>query len=314
MTTMRGRLCLPILMLAMFASGAATGNPKLDAHLLVAQAEQQRISALKPAERIKAAAAVADLEVLIRFEGDGVAKIRAAGGMVRSVLGNIASVTLPASALEAVVALPEVIYLEVPPPPVKRLNVSVPATRASLLRTGTAPNWTGNVGTGAGVIVGVIDDGIAFRHQDFRNPDGSTRIIELWDQRATGAAGTPPAGYAAGGVCDSAAINAVFAGNAAACTQPSTGNHGTHVGGIAAGNGQATGNAQPAYRFVGMAPKADILAANSIGAGVASGAELLNAVAWMKDRAAALGKPLVINLSLGSYFGARDGRQILKPR
>ena len=213
MTTMRGRLCLPILMLAMFASGAATGNPKLDAHLLVAQAEQQRISALKPAERIKAAAAVADLEVLIRFEGDGVAKIRAAGGMVRSVLGNIASVTLPASALEAVVALPEVIYLEVPPPPVKRLNVSVPATRASLLRTGTAPNWTGNVGTGAGVIVGVIDDGIAFRHQDFRNPDGSTRIIELWDQRATGAAGTPPAGYAAGGVCDSAAINAVFAGN-----------------------------------------------------------------------------------------------------
>ena len=307
MTPIRGRLCLSTLVLAMFASGAATGNPKLDAHLLVAQAEQQRISALKPAERIKAAAAVADLEVLIRFEGDGVAKIRAAGGIVRSVLGNIASVTLPGSALAAVAALPEVIYLEVPPPPVKRLNVSVPATRASLLRTGTAPNWTGNVGTGAGVIVGIIDDGIAFRHQDFRNPDGTTRIIELWDQRATGAAGTPPAGYTAGGVCTSAMIDAAIAGNAASCTQPSVGNHGTHVGGIAAGNGQATGNGQAAYRFVGMAPNADILAANSIGAGVASGAELLDAVTWMKARAAALGKPLVINLSLGSYFGSRDG-------
>jgi subtilisin family serine protease len=306
MTCIRGRLRLSILLLTLFTSMTASGSAKLDANLLQAAAEQQRINALKPAERIQAAAAVPDLEVLIRFQGDGVAKIRAAGGVVRSVLGNIASVTLPASALGAVTALPEVIYLEVPPPPVKRLNVSVPATRASQLRSGTAPNWTGNVGTGAGVIVGIIDDGIAFRHQDFRNPDGTTRIIELWDQRTTGAAGAPPAGYTAGGVCTSAMINAAIGGNAAACTQPSTGNHGTHVGGIAAGNGQATGNGQAAYRFVGMAPNADILAANSIGAGV-SGSELVNAVAWMKDRAAALGKPLVINLSLGSYFGARDG-------
>ncbi len=307
MSTPVSRLRLSTLIAAtMLAAVTATANPKLDANLLQSAAEQQRISALKPAERIAAAAAVADLEVLIRFEGDGVAKIRAAGGKVRSVLGNIASVTLPASALAAVVALPEVIYLEVPPAPVKRLNISVPATRASQLRSGTAPNWTGNVGTGAGVIVGIIDDGIAFRHQDFRNPDGTTRIIELWDQRTTGAAGTPPTGYTAGGVCTSAMINAAIGGNAASCTQPSTGNHGTHVGGIAAGNGQATGNSQAAYRFVGMAPNADILAANSIGAGV-SGSELVNAVAWMKDRATALGKPLVINLSLGSYFGARDG-------
>ena len=34
---------------------------------------------------------------------------------------------------------------------------------------------------------------------------------------------------------------------------------------------------------------------------------MLDAIAYMKAKAAALGKPLVVNLSLGSYFGPRDG-------
>lgn len=56
-----------------------------------------------------------------------------------------------------------------------------------------------------------------------------------------------------------------------------------------------------------MAPEADILAANSIGSGVAASNAVIDAIAWMKAKAQAAGKPLVVNLSLGSYFGARDG-------
>src|SRR5215469_17406265 len=37
--------------------------------------------------------------------------------------------------------------------------------------------------TGRGVIVGIIDWGLDFAHPDFRNPDGSTRMLALWDQR-----------------------------------------------------------------------------------------------------------------------------------
>ena len=56
-----------------------------------------------------------------------------------------------------------------------------------------------------------------------------------------------------------------------------------------------------------MAPQADILAANSIAGGIAAGNAVVDAIVWMKTVAKAANKPLVINLSLGSYFGSRDG-------
>ncbi|HET9514217.1 MAG TPA: hypothetical protein VFO95_09815, partial [Gemmatimonadales bacterium] len=48
--------------------------------------------------------------------------------------------------------------------------------------------------TGRGVVVGVIDWGFDFAHPNFRNPDGSTRALALWDQSAPGP-GPLPYGY-----------------------------------------------------------------------------------------------------------------------
>lgn len=249
-------------------------------------------------------AAANKVPVLIKVEGDDISYLASMGVEVRSRIGNIVSANVPYSSFGSLISEERVQYVEAERQMIGRLNVSVPATRANLVRSGAAPNFSG--ATGAGVIVGVIDDGLDFRHLDFRRPDGSTRLLGLWDQRESGAAGTPPTGFAYGGECTPQMLNDAIGGNAAACTQPSIGNHGSHVGGIAAGNGQQTGNGQPAYRFIGMAPSADILAANSI-AGGAGGNAVVDAIAWMKARAQLLGKPLVINLSLGSYFGARDG-------
>jgi subtilisin family serine protease len=245
------------------------------------------------------------VRLLVRFsDSKALDAIRNAGGTVNSVLGNIASVEIAASALGSLVAIPEIEYIEAEKTIQQRLNVSVPATRANLLRSGASPELSG--ATGAGVIVGIIDSALDFRHLDFRKTDGSTRLLGLWDQRAVGAAGVPPTGFNYGGECTVSMINDAINGSAG-CTQPSNRNHGTHVGGIAAGNGQQTGNSQASYRFVGMAPKADILAANALAGGTGGTNTVVEAVAWMKAKAAALGKPLVINLSLGSYFGARDG-------
>src|ERR1700756_3350977 len=45
--------------------------------------------------------------------------------------------------------------------------------------------------TGRGVVVGVVDWGFDFAHPDFRNKDGSTRILALWDQRGSKLTNSP---------------------------------------------------------------------------------------------------------------------------
>src|SRR2546429_8136591 len=102
--------------------------------------------------------------------------------------------------------------------------------------------------TGRGVVVGVVDWGCDFAHPDFRNPDGSTRLLALWDQRSREGLNSPsPFGY--GVVHTPAAINQALAATdpyAALNYNPADadtgkGSHGTHVCSIAAGNGRGGG-------------------------------------------------------------------------
>lgn len=245
------------------------------------------------------------IAVTIRFTGDPLAQLRALGVVIGSVSGPVATAQIPLNKLDAVSKVPGVVYIEASKPVVPKLSLSVPATGASTLRSGNPLQWTG--ATGAGVVVGVVDDGLDFRHKDFRKADGTTRLLGLWDMRAS-ASGTPPSGFDYGMECTPALLNqSVDNVNATACAQPSTGNHGTHVGGIAAGNGQSTGNGQNAFRFIGMAPMADIVSANAINGAVQASNAVIDGVNYVKKVAQAAGKAAVINLSLGSYFGARDG-------
>lgn len=293
----------PALLAAAALTALLTASPvawaqtaKLDAALA--------LTAAKPASR-SAGTAEALIPATVRFTGDPLPALRALGVRVGSVLGNIVTVDIPASRLHEVAQVPGVVYVEASKPMTARLAASVPATGATALRTGEPLAWTG--ATGAGVIVGIVDDGLDFKHQDFRKADGSTRLLSLWDMRAN-ATGTPPQGFSYGAECSPAQLNAAIQGDASACAQPSTGGHGTHVGGIAAGNGQATGNGKAAFRHIGMAPMADIISANAIGGGVSASNAVLDAVAYIKQKAQALGKLVVINLSLGAYTnGPRDG-------
>lgn len=301
----RHAIAAAIALLMAQTAGAQTA--RMDASLALAAGQSTAAATrMLPRGIVNGTPTQATVAATIRFTGDPLPALRALGVRIGSVSGNIATADIPLNKLNQVSQVPGVVFVEAAKVLPSRLSASVPATGATSLRTGQPLEWTG--ATGAGVIVGVVDDGLDFRHQDFRHADGTTRLLGLWDQRAA-ARGTPPTGFDYGQECTPALLNqAIKEGTSStACTQPSTGNHGTHVGGIAAGNGQATGNGQAAFRHIGMAPMADIIAANSIGGGVQSSNAVVDGINYIKAKAQALGKPAVVNLSLGSYFGNRDG-------
>ena len=176
-------------------------------------------------------------------------------------------------------------------------DISVPTTNATPGYWQPAGGGAFNGNAGAGVVVGAVDSGIDWTHDDFKTPAGKTRIRYLWDQRTAGA---PPDGFAYGTEWNAAQIDA------GACTQHDVNGHGTHVMGTAAGNGRGTGNGQPAGTFAGMAPGADIVMV----ATDFSAAHVVDGVDYIFRKAAALGKPAVVNLSLGMQYGAHDGSDL----
>ena len=92
--------------------------------------------------------------------------------------------------------------------------------------------------------------------------------------------------------------------------------HGTHVTGIAAGDGSARGNeGQAAFTFVGVAPEADIIVvANRSGGseGIGTSSNTLDAVNYIFQRAGTMSKPVVVNMSLGDNLGPHDGTSLLE--
>ena len=92
------------------------------------------------------------------------------------LLSSFAILRVPERDVPGVIALPEIEYAEKP----KRLFFALNQARAASC---FLPVQTGTDGlTGKGVLVAVIDSGIDIFHEDFRNEDGTTRILYLDDQ------------------------------------------------------------------------------------------------------------------------------------
>jgi subtilisin family serine protease len=238
------------------------------------------------------------VETLVKFQGS-LSGVEALGGRVRSIIGDIATVDLPIGALPQVSNLPNIVYIESSKRVKRRLNASVPDTGATLLRSGTPPNWSG--ATGKGVVIGIIDSGIDLSHNDFKDSCGNTRIVSVWDQAA--ASGTPPAGYTYGKECTQTAIDA------GQCGETDTDGHGSHVAGIAAGNGSA---GSTPYKYAGMAPEADIIIVNSLNPSVTTNTAVFDAISYIQAKAAALGESSVINLSFGGHVDPHDGTSVFE--
>lgn len=215
--------------------------------------------------------------------------IEDAGGTVSTVVGNHLVAHVPLGRVEALAATAEVDRIE--PSYFERatLDKSRTEVRADIVQAGTGFSQPF---TGRNVIVGVFDSGIDWSHADFKDASGKTRIIDLWDLTQEG---KPAPGTGRGYECTPSDINA------STCPEKDTNGHGSHVAGIAAGNGLARSKT-----FVGMAPDADLLIVKG-GNGSFSRTNIVDGVSYIFNRATALGKPAVVNLSLGGHSGGHDG-------
>jgi len=223
---------------------------------------------------------------------DDVAALRAAGAEVSTVAGQVAVFEIPLSRVEALNEVPGLKSVTFPMPLRPSLDVSVPEIHATQVHGAAIPPYAGF--TGNGVVVGIIDTGVDVAHDDFKNDDGTTRISYIWDQ-TDGVGPSPGAPYTYGTQWTAATINS------GQVREKDNDGHGTHVTGITAGNGRATGNGQPQYTYIGVAPEAEIMVCKT----TFFTDEVIDAVKWMQNRAGS--KPCVINLSLGGQMGPHDG-------
>jgi subtilisin family serine protease len=259
----------------------------------------------------KAEAITAEVTVLAQYAGDPAA-LEKVGLRIHSVAGDVVTGTISLDAVAKLASIPDVQRVEAARAMQTELDLSVVESRANLVHTGPPGR------RGAGVIVGICDSGCDFTHPSFRRPDGTSRILFLWDQNLTPQAGeASPAGFGYGVQYGTAQINAALA-----AANPFTlvrhrdrGGHGTHVAGIAAGDGSAPGQGRPPGTFIGVAPEADIIvvANRSNGAeGLGTSASTLDAVNYMFQQAGTLSRPCVVNMSLGDNLGPHDGTSLLE--
>lgn len=166
---------------------------------------------------------------------------------------------------------------------------------------------------GSGVLIGFVDTGIDYSNTVFRNLDGSTRIVSIWDQ--TIQSGESPQEFYYGTEYSSVQINEALASSNPFEIVPSIDNngHGTFLAGIAAG-GPGDDN-----QFLGAAPDAQIAVVKlkeakaylkefyliDADAPCYQENDIMLGVTYLNQLAERLQLPLVICIALGTNMGGR---------
>ena len=248
------------------------------------------------------------------------AELKAAGFIVGARIGRVATVETEVERLPELAALASVREMEAATyyyPTNDLARQAVKIDNASGQRV--VPQ------TGRGVVVGIIDSGIDFRHLDFTVPGSNgrqTRIKALLDMTIYDSSSSNPGwNYSLPG--SNALIGHLYTeaeiNQALQATKPATqdadpikqrdkSGHGTHVAGIAAGNG--LGGPTPNI-YSGMAPEADLVIVKASRQNTSESSfrtdDTINGIKFIQQQAAEMNKPFVINLSLGGHAGPHSG-------
>lgn len=251
--------------------------------------------------------------LIIKYSG-ALNNIRAISVRVSELLNKYAVVTVKESMIEELAALPEVEYVEKP----KRLYFQVlNGKRVSCIDRVQDTRFSL---FGQGVFVGIVDSGINFNLEDFKNPDGTTRIRTLWDQSLEIVGDErKPEPYGIGVEYTMEEINRALGITENIDTQADENTemgigvrtrdisgHGTAVAGIAAGSGEV-------YR--GVAPESELIIVKmgtSRQDGFPRTTELMMGIDYVIRKAMELGKPVAINVSFGNTYGAHNGTTLLE--
>ncbi|MED2693879.1 S8 family peptidase [Bacillus toyonensis] len=231
--------------------------------------------------------------------------------------GRIVTAKVAINELENIQRSKSVLSLKAvrPVKPLLKNTIEEIYARSDLLPSGAAKN-----GGGQGVVIGIVDDGCDFAHQNFQNEDKSTRILAIWDQSAEI---TTDSSVEYGRVFTSDQINSALnspqpyksLGYPSIPFDPEKPRHGTHVMDIAAGNGRGTSSP-------GVAPNADIVfvqlfpidipwtGKEVVNSSFGDSKRLLDGIKFIFDLAGE--RPCVINLSQGTNGGSHDGTSLVE--
>ena len=265
-------------------------------------------------------------ELIVKYSGT-LERVRTRAVYVTELTGGYAIIQIKESQIKELAAFPEVEFIEKP----KSLYFQVEnGRRVSCIDEVQAAPFFSSIGQeglednqqkkqsfpllGKDVLIGIVDSGIDYENPDFRNADGTTRILALWDQTLQN--GKPPQGYHIGTEFTSEQINEALRMEVREeryriVPSRDTSGHGTAVAGIAAGNGRGSKNGK--YR--GAAPEAGLLIVKMGGAGETGfprTTQLMRGVDYIVRKAEELKKPVAINISFGNTYGSHDGTSLLE--
>ena len=215
--------------------------------------------------------------------------LKTLGVTIQSVLSDhLVTAAVPMSAIGGVADLAGVEYIQAGSEARLLMDEARKDCNVDACHTATADM---GAYTGKGVVLGIVDNGFQYSHVDFMNSDGTaTRIKRIWDQNVTGKA---PENF------DYGTEYTDYDEMKAAKYDMTSTYHASHVTGIAAGADKTTG-------YYGVAPDADLVLVSFKNATT----NIVDGIKYVFDYAESVGKPCVVNISLGQHLGPHDGTSV----